>query len=110
MVSPSMDRGIDLPYDLCRVIILVKVPWPNLGDPQISRRLYSSSDGQTWYAVQTIRTIIQGTGRGMRAEDDFCVSYILDDQFRRLYKDYYHLFPKWWREALMPYKPGGDVG
>lgn len=104
LISPSMDRGVDLPEDLCRFIVLLKVPFPYLGDIQISRRLYSAKDGPFWYAVQTIRTIVQATGRGMRSEDDYCESYILDEQFRRLYRDYTDLFPQWWRQALTPPK------
>lgn len=100
MISPSMDRGVDLPYELCRFLMVPKVPFPNLGDEQVSRRLYTAQDGQLWYAVQTIRTLIQATGRGMRAEDDECKSYILDEAFRRLYSQYYNLFPAYWREAI----------
>lgn len=28
------------------------------------------------------------------------VSYILDEQFGRLYHDHRNLFPQWWREGL----------
>ncbi|NVM21737.1 MAG: DEAD/DEAH box helicase family protein [Desulfobacterales bacterium] len=105
LISPSMDRGVDLPNDLCRFLVLLKIPYPNLGDQQISRRLYSARDGPIWYAVQTIRTIVQSTGRGMRSEDDWCVGYIVDEQFRRLYSQYADMFPRWWRDALEPCPP-----
>jgi len=101
LVAPSMERGVDLPGDLCRVIIFAKVPFPNLGDPQVKTRLYSSRKGQLWYAVQTARAIVQGTGRGMRAADDKCVSYILDASFERWYEQWRRLLPEWWREALI---------
>ncbi len=100
LLSPSMDRGVDLPGDLCRFIIILKIPFPNLGDEQISRRLYSAHDGTLRSAVQTIRSIIQATGRGMRSADDYCETYILDNQFGRIFHDYYNYFPAWWREAL----------
>jgi Rad3-related DNA helicase len=101
MVSPSMDRGVDLPYDQCRVVIICKVPYPNLGDPQISKRLYSSKDGRFWYAYQTIKTIIQMAGRGVRAKDDYAKTYILDGQFDRLYKDHPNMWPEWFKEAII---------
>ena len=96
-----MDRGIDLSYDLCRVVIVGKVPFPNLGDKQVAARLYSDKKhGQLWYAVATVRSLVQMCGRAMRAPDDRCTIYILDSQFERLYKEWKHLFPTWWREAL----------
>jgi Rad3-related DNA helicase len=101
MVSPSMERGVDLPNGLCSFIIILKVPYPNLGDIQISRRLYSASDGPLWYAMQAVCSIVQATGRGMRSPTDFCTSYILDENFSRLFTEYHDLFPSWWREALM---------
>ena len=108
MVSPSMDRGVDLPGDLCRFIVVMKMPYPNLGDPQIKRRT-EFSDGWLWYAVQTIRSLIQATGRGNRSEDDFCEIYILDQQFARLFKDYNPYFPQYWKDALRQYRRGGRM-
>ena len=100
LVASSMDRGVDLPGDLCRVVVVMKIPFLNLGDKQISTRLYSGKKaGQLWYNVSAIRTLIQMCGRGIRSEEDRCDIYILDAQFERLYRDKY-LFPQWWREAL----------
>lgn len=104
LLAPSLDRGIDLPYDLCRVVIITKVPYPNLGDKQINKRFFGTgASGRNWYFTETVRSIVQMTGRGMRHRDDYCITYILDSQFRsnvwanptgrtRL--------PKWWVEAL----------
>jgi Rad3-related DNA helicase len=101
MVAASMDRGIDLPFDQCTLIVLTKVPYLNLGDKQVAARLYSNKKGgPVWYAVNTIRTIVQMCGRGMRSKDDRCTTIILDQQFARLYKQYTNLFPRWWRDAL----------
>jgi len=101
MLSPSMDRGVDLPYDQCRVVIICKVPYPNLGDPQISKRLYSSKDGRFWYAYTSIKTIIQMAGRGVRAKDDYAKTYLLDGQFKRLYDEHPNMFPEWFKEAII---------
>jgi len=86
LLSPSMERGVNLPYDKCRFIVIIKVPYPYLGDPQVSARLYrGKSAGRAWYEATTARSIVQATGRGMRAPDDFCVSYILDAAFGDFY-------------------------
>lgn len=100
LIAPSMDRGVDLPDDLCRVVIVAKIPFPNLGDRQINARLRSTRGGQTWYNVQTIRSLVQMTGRATRHKDDFSVSYILDSQFRTVWSKNPRLFPSWWVDAL----------
>lgn len=109
LLSPSMERGIDLPYDLCRFVVIAKVPFPYLGDHQVSARLYrGKSAGQAWYDATTARRIVQATGRGMRSADDFCVSYILDSAFGEFYRRNLAAFPRWWRDALIMPK-GGDA-
>ena len=100
LLAASLERGIDLPGDDCRAIIVVKVPYPYLGDKQVNARLHSRG-GQLWYSVQTARALVQMTGRGMRHVDDQCSSYILDQQFPQFYKRSQVLFPDWWKEALV---------
>ena len=72
-----------------------------MGDPQISKRLYSSKDGRFWYAYQTIKTVIQMAGRGVRAKDDYAKTYLLDGQFKRLYDEHPNMFPEWFKEAII---------
>lgn len=100
LVSPSIERGEDFPDDLCRFILILKLPFPYLGDPQVSRRLYGTRDGQHWYIHRTVSALIQMSGRGMRNEDDWCITYVTDPAFRRIFLRNRSLFPKWWRDAL----------
>ncbi len=101
LIAPSFERGIDLPDDQCRVVIVAKVPFPYLGDKQISKRLYSRG-GRGWYAMQTVRSLVQMTGRAMRHEGDECEIYLLDRQFvSNIWKKSRHLIPEWWQEALV---------
>ncbi len=96
LVSYSFDRGVDLPDDLCRCIIIAKIPFANLGDKQVSRRLYSKG-GSLWYAINCIRTILQQCGRGNRHHNDWCDVWILDRQFiDNLWKNNKNLFPRDW--------------
>lgn len=101
LISPSMDRGVDLPEDQCRVIIIAKVPYPSLGDPQVKKRVYASKDGNAWYAYHTIASIVQMAGRGVRSKTDWASTYILDEQFGRLFDYYKNMFPGWFLEALV---------
>jgi Rad3-related DNA helicase len=101
LLAPSFERGIDLPYDDCRVIIVAKIPFPYLGDKQVNKRLYSRG-GKGWYAMQTVRSLIQMTGRAMRHEDDRAETYIIDSQFMtNIWKKNKHILPEWWKEALV---------
>ncbi len=101
LLSPSMDRGVDLPKDECRVVVIAKIPYADLGDNQVSRRVFGSKDGNKWYAHKTISTIVQMAGRGVRSADDYAITYILDEQFRKLYTQNRAMFPAWFREAVV---------
>jgi ATP-dependent DNA helicase DinG len=99
LIAASMDRGVDLPDDLCRVQVVAKIPFPNIKDKRVNGRMYSAG-GHAWYAMQTVRTLIQMCGRGVRSEDDYATTYILDSQFvTNLWKKSW-LFPEWWKEAV----------
>lgn len=101
LLSPSMERGVDLPGEQCRFIVILKIPAPNIGDAQIARRTYSTGkEGHIWYAMQTIRGLVQMSGRGVRFQGDYCICYILDFQLIRLYNEHRWLFPRWWLDAF----------
>ena len=100
MLAPSMDRGIDLPGDLCRVQVIAKVPFLSMGDTQVSRRIHLPG-GEHWYCVQAIRTLVQMTGRAVRHKDDWAICYVFDEQFSsNLWRKHKNLFPKWWISAV----------
>jgi ATP-dependent DNA helicase DinG len=101
LLAPSLERGIDLPQEYCRHIVIPKIPFPSIGDKQVSQRMYTKG-GRLWYAVKTIRSLVQMTGRGFRSEDDECSSYILDKNFlTQIWRQSKHLLPEWWKEALV---------
>lgn len=82
LIGPSLFEGIDLPDDLCRFIIIMKVPYPCLGDELVQRKIELFP---TWYNSQTSNYIIQGIGRGVRNKTDWSHTYILDGCFSYLY-------------------------
>jgi len=108
LLASSMDRGVDLYGDECRVQVIAKLPYPYLGDPQVKERM-SREGGQVWYNLQTIRSLVQMTGRAVRSSDDWAVTYLLDKQFVNNYHRYQGYLPGWWKEALVMNRRPSEV-
>lgn len=81
IAGPSMIEGVDLPDDLCRFMIILKVPYPSLGSEYVKAKMNYI---KTWYQAQTVNQIIQCIGRGVRNEKDYCSIYILDGCFSNI--------------------------
>lgn len=97
LISPSITEGLDLKDDLSRFAVIAKVPYKNLADTWIKRRMELSS---RWYQLQAITDIIQGCGRVVRSADDWGVTYILDSSWGYLYNTNRNVIPKWWQAGL----------
>jgi ATP-dependent DNA helicase DinG len=98
LISPSITEGLDLKNEIGRFAIFAKVPYPSLGDAWIKRRMEISSD---WYQRQTLKEMIQGSGRICRTPDDWGVTYILDESFTYLYNSTRRkTIPTWWDESF----------
>ena len=100
LLAPGLERGLDLPDDACRVQLILKVPYLNLGDKQIAERLYNTPNGKVWYNQHVATTILQMVGRGVRHSSDYCVAYILDAAFIKWYKEWGHLLPEWFKRSI----------
>ena len=83
LISPSMNEGVDLPGQLCRFQIIYKMPYPDLADKQILMRANAEED---WYEYKTALSLIQTYGRGMRYEDDYCTTYLIDSRIMEFIK------------------------
>ena len=81
LVSPVAYEGIDLPYDQGRFHIIMKDPFPNLGDIQLKSR-----DMIDYGYIFRERCLVlsQAYGRCNRASDDFSVTYLLDSRLESL--------------------------
>ena len=72
--------GLDLKDDLCRFQIIIKVPYPYLGDRWINEK--RRINGQ-WYIWQTALRLVQGYGKSIRSKADYAVTYVLDSGFEK---------------------------
>lgn len=100
LVAPGLERGLDLPDDLCRAQIICKVPFLSLGDKQVESRYYRTPDGKVWYNNHVATTVLQMVGRGVRHREDWCTTYVLDETFVGWYKMWGHLLPQWFRRSV----------
>ena len=98
LLTPSMTEGVDLKGDASRFQIIVKVPYPYLGDPIIRKRM---NKNEKWYPMQTAMTIVQAYGRSVRSMDDNAVTYILDSDWKRFYSQNKDVFPAGFHECLV---------
>lgn len=81
LIGPSLLEGLDLPEDLCRYQVFMKVPYPNLGDALVQAKL---ENDPTWYTYKTSLAFQQGLGRGNRTPTDWCVTYLIDSDFNMM--------------------------
>jgi Rad3-related DNA helicase len=78
LLSPSMTEGVDLVGDSSRLQIIVKMPYPYLGDLVLKRRMVIYPN---YYHMLTALTLTQAYGRSIRSMDDYCFTFILDRCF-----------------------------
>ena len=97
LCSPAIDEGVSFPHDECRFAILPKVPFLYSPDPVVKLR---TKDDKGWANNEIVNKIEQMYGRGMRAPDDWCTTWMLDKHFGFFApKVVWH---KWFRDAWAP--------
>ena len=94
-IGPNLIEGIDFKDDLCRVQYIIKLPYLSLGD-KVTK--FNMENITNYYSREMIKKLIQAYGRGVRNENDFCVTYILDGNFNRHMNT--HLIPQWVKSAI----------
>jgi ATP-dependent DNA helicase DinG len=96
LVSPSMTTGYDFPYSDCEYQIILKIPFPDSRSPVVKARTSVDKDYPAYIAMQEL---VQAVGRGMRAADDQCETFIIDDNARWFLMKYRSLAPQWFLNA-----------
>lgn len=98
LIGPNLTRGINLPDDQCRWVIIPKVPYASMGDARVQDMLKSNENR---YLIETVGTVIQACGRGVRHRDDSCETFILDSGMGYLLKQTNSYLPKWFKDAII---------
>lgn len=97
LIASGMWEGVDLPDDAARWQVITQVPYASLADPVMvamkERRPRS-------YVNDAAKLVIQASGRIVRNENDYGRTYIVDEQFGKLYDKHASLFPGFFKETL----------
>lgn len=91
LCGPSLTEGLNMKDDWCRFAIFSKVPYLSLGDKFVSTKLKINPE---WYREKAILSLLQGTGRSVRSETDWAITYILDGALSDLIHNSRKSFPK----------------
>ena len=96
LIGASIKDGVDFKGDLCRFQIIFKVPYPQLNE-QVK---YRKDLDKSWYFYQAVMALMQAYGRGIRDNDDYCVMYIIDSDFEKLFDFNKNFFNEYFTEAI----------
>lgn len=101
LVSPRVTTGYDFPGDECRFQIVGKIPYPDTRDDIMRARCKVDKNYAPYHAMQTL---VQTTGRGTRSADDWCDTWIIDDNAKWFVRKYSKFAPRYFVDAF------GSVG
>jgi Rad3-related DNA helicase len=97
IVASGLHEGVDLKNEMGRFAILAKVPWPAINDALVKIRM--EIDG-SYLSYQCALKMVQASGRIVRHDQDFGITYIVDSGFDSFMSRSGHLIPKWWKDAI----------
>lgn len=97
LVSPSIHTGWDFPHGQCRYNIISKIPYPDTRDPVTAARTKADPE---WPMYHAMSVVVQAAGRGVRAMDDWCDTFIIDDDWAWFWPKNKQFSPPWFREAV----------
>lgn len=97
LISPSIFEGIDLEGELSRYVIFFKAPYYSLGDKRIK---YISNKYPAIYERLALYRVIQGSGRCVRSESDYCDTYFIDGALNRLFNSKYNIWKKEFKKYI----------
>jgi len=83
LVAANLTEGWDGRDNLCRFVIMPKVPFPNLGDKRTKIRM---EEDPRSFDHRALVAVVQGAGRGVRHTEDYADTWILDGAWNMLYK------------------------
>ena len=96
----AFTEGVDWIGDMCEAQVLFKVPYMNIGDRRVARRLQKKE--WKWYRLEALKQVVQAYGRAVRSPEDKAKFYVIDESFVDLIKRSRRDLPEWFADALPP--------
>ena len=97
LTSPSFWYGVDLKDDLSRFQIILKAPYPSMGD---RRTKIKSTRDPLWYQNKTMEKLLQGFGRSVRNDKDYAETHVLDESVVQVLERMKRFVPKAYYDSL----------
>ena len=106
LLSPSVVTGFDFPYRDAEYQVLSKIPFPDTR-PAIVQARKQADPGYADHL--TMQTTVQAVGRAMRAEDDQCETFVVDEHSLWFLHQHRALAPRWFLDAISVIKAWPEV-
>lgn len=97
-LAVSFEEGQDWIGDICEAQVLFKVPYMDISDERVRRRL--DRKDWAWYNNEALKTIIQSYGRAVRSPEDKARYYVIDSCFIEIMQRCKRDVPRWFSDAL----------
>lgn len=94
VMGGRLSEGINFSDDLCRLLVVVGVPYPNQGTEMRERMEFNGKKYSTLIAMKSVN---QTLGRALRHRGDFAVLVLLDRRYNQLL----HLVSPWVRRRVV---------
>ena len=106
VVGGKMSEGINFKDDLCRVVIMIGLPYPNPNDIELKERMkylnenIDNKAGNVYYQNLCMRAVNQSIGRAIRHKFDFGVILLMDYRYSER-QNIYQSIPNWIKKSYI---------
>lgn len=99
VLAGGATTGLNLKYEKCRLNVILRGAFANLGNDFVRRRK-SLPGGDQWYEQVVLRHFVQACGRSTRSPDDYSRIVVGDGRLVSLAYRSQHLLPRYFAESL----------
>ncbi|KAI8906457.1 putative ATP-dependent RNA helicase DDX11-like protein 8-like protein [Gorgonomyces haynaldii] len=100
VVGGKMSEGINFSNDMCRLVVMVGIPFANVKSPELVEKLKFVSEttsSQEFYENMCMKQVNQCIGRAIRHKNDYAAICLLDERYAN--KRLFEKLPKWIRDC-----------